>query len=47
MPSLFYRVEGSCDACVVAERLNGEGFIVTVYVTDAIEEGEQLWPTSV
>jgi hypothetical protein len=32
--------------CVVAKRLDEEGFIVTVYVTDSIKEREQVWPTS-
>lgn len=44
---LFYRVEGDYYLCVVAKRLNGEGFVVTAYVTDSIKEGEPLWPTSV
>ncbi len=43
---LFYRAEGDYYLCVVAKRLNGEGFIVTAYVTDTIKEGEELWPTS-
>ena len=32
--------------CVVAKRLDEEGYIVTVYVTDSIKEGEHVWPTS-
>ncbi|MGF1519114.1 MAG: hypothetical protein ACFCVB_15125 [Nodosilinea sp.] len=28
---------------VVARRLNGEGFLITAYQTDAIKEGTQLW----
>ena len=27
----------------VARRLNGEGFLITAYQTDAIKEGELLW----
>jgi hypothetical protein len=27
----------------VARRLNGEGFLITAYQTDAIKEGEPLW----
>ena len=27
----------------VAKRLNGEGFLITAYPTDAIKEGEQIW----
>lgn len=30
--------------CAVAKRLNGNGFLVTTYVTDAIKEGIQVWP---
>jgi hypothetical protein len=28
----------------VARRLNGEGFLITAYQTDAIKEGVLLWP---
>jgi hypothetical protein len=28
----------------VARRLNGEGFLITAYQTDAIKEGVMLWP---
>lgn len=27
----------------VAKRLNGEGFLITAYQTDAIKEGELIW----
>lgn len=27
----------------VARRLNGEGFLITAYQTDAIKEGESIW----
>lgn len=27
----------------VARRLNGDGFLITAYQTDAIKEGEMLW----
>ena len=30
--------------CAVAKRLNGAGFLITAYPTDAIKEGEQIWP---
>ena len=43
---LFYRRDGVYHLCVVAKRLDEEGFIVTVYVTDSIKEGEQVWPVS-
>ena len=29
--------------CVLAKRINGEGFIVTAYPADAIKEGEIVW----
>jgi len=44
---LFYLPEGDYYLCVVAKRLNAEGFVITAYITDTIKEGEQLWPTSV
>ena len=43
---LFYRTEGVYYMCAVVKRLNGEGFLITAYVTDTIKEGEHLWPTS-
>ena len=41
---LFYRLErpGRC-LCVVVKRLDGEGFIITAYPTDAIKTGEPVW----
>ena len=29
---------------VAARRLNGDGFLITAYQTDAIKEGESIWP---
>ena len=29
--------------CAVAKRINGQGFLVTAYPTDAIKEGECIW----
>jgi len=29
---------------VVSKRRNGDGFLITTYVTDAIKEGVQIWP---
>ena len=41
---LFYRVERHGRwLCAVAKKLNGDGFIITVYPTDAIKEGETVW----
>ena len=30
--------------CAVAKRLNGDGFLITTYPTDAIKVGIRLWP---
>jgi hypothetical protein len=43
---LFYRTERAGRwVCAVAKRLDGEGFLITAYPTDAIKEGERVWPT--
>jgi hypothetical protein len=42
---LFYRLERERRwVCAVARRLNGDGFLITAYPTDAIKEGDQVWP---
>ena len=43
---LFYRRSASYHLCVVVKRLDGQGFVVTCYITDAIKEGTAVWPTS-
>ena len=41
---LFYRAERPGRwLCVVAKRLNGDGFVITAYPTDAIKIGESVW----
>lgn len=41
---LFYRLQREKRwICAVARRLNGEGFLITTYPTDAIKEGEIVW----
>ena len=30
--------------CAVAKQLDGGGFLITAYPTDAIKEGERIWP---
>ena len=41
---LFYRAKSTGRwVCAVAKRLNDEGFLITIYPTDAIKEGEQVW----
>ncbi len=42
---LFYKSEGTKRwVCAVTKRLDGDGFLITTYPTDAIKEGERLWP---
>ena len=42
---LFYKPERLGRwVCAVAKRLEGEGFLITAYPTDAIKEGEVVWP---
>jgi hypothetical protein len=42
---LFYsRQDQHRWVCAVAKRLNGEGFLITAYPTDAIKEGVRIWP---
>lgn len=42
---LFYSLESKWRwVCVVIKRLNGEGFLITTYLTDAIKEGVRIWP---
>jgi len=42
---LFYKTQRpERRICVVVKKLNGEGFIITTYPTDAIKEGEKIWP---
>ncbi|MBI4327293.1 MAG: hypothetical protein HY674_18825 [Chloroflexi bacterium] len=40
---LFYRATDKRWAVAVARRLNGDGFLITAYQTDAIKEGETIW----
>jgi hypothetical protein len=42
---LFYKPERMGRwVCAVAKQLNGNGFLITAYPTDAIKEGELVWP---
>ena len=42
---LFYSVERlGRRICAVAKRLNGVGFLITTYITEAVKEGERVWP---
>jgi len=41
---LFYKLQQEKRwICAVARRLNGDGFLITTYPTDAIKEGEIIW----
>jgi len=44
---LFYASDPPYYLVVVAKRLNGEGFIITRYLSDKVKEGELVWPISV
>ena len=42
---LFYKSERVGRwVCAVTKRLDGDGFLITAYPTDAVKEGEQIWP---
>jgi hypothetical protein len=42
---LFYKPERIGRwVCAVAKQFNGDGFLITAYPTDAIKEGELIWP---
>jgi hypothetical protein len=41
---LFYREGARHWVVAVAKRADDTGFLVTAYQTDAIKEGEPLWP---
>jgi hypothetical protein len=42
---LFYKAENDKRwVCAVTKRLTGDGFLITTYLTDAIKEGERIWP---
>lgn len=40
---LYYKKMAKRFVCVVVRHLNGEGFIISAYPTDAIKEGEVKW----
>jgi len=41
---IFYRKRDQNFLCVVVKILDGEGFIITIYPTDKIKKGENIWP---
>lgn len=40
---LYYKEYLKNYLCVVARHENGKGFIITVYITNQIKEGRQIW----
>ena len=40
---LYYKKFGKLFVCVVCRHLNGEGFIITCYLTNKVKEGRQAW----
>lgn len=43
---LFYRTRHPGRwVCAVARQEDGSGFLITKYPTDAIKEGERIWPS--
>jgi hypothetical protein len=40
---LYYLAYEKYYICVIVRRLNGDGFIITAYITDRIKEGESIW----
>ena len=41
---LFYKLESPKRwICAVVKRLNGDGFLITTFPTDAIKEGQLIW----
>jgi len=43
---LYYKSTGNRYICVACKHLNGEGFIITTYITDRLKEGEEIWRKS-
>ena len=40
---LYYRKFQNLFVCVVCKHLNGDGFIITCYLTNKVKEGRQIW----
>jgi hypothetical protein len=40
---LYYRRSGPYFLCVVCRHTNGEGFVITIYLTDRLKEGHEVW----
>ena len=42
---MFYKSERERRwVCAVARRLNGDGFLIITYPTDAVKQGVKIWP---
>ena len=42
---LFYKTQRKGRwVCAVSKKVNGSGFLITAYPTDAIKAGERIWP---
>ena len=42
---LYYAPRGKYFLCVVCRHLNGDGFIITAYLSDRIKKGETVYET--
>ena len=42
---LYYAPHGKYFLCVVCRHLNGDGFIITAYLTDRIKKGDTVYET--
>ena len=40
---LYYKKYLKTYLCVVVKHENGNGFVITVYITNKIKEGKQIW----
>lgn len=40
---MYYKNVKDHFLCVVVRHLNGDGYIITAYITDKIKEGELVW----
>jgi len=40
---LYYRKYEEHFVCVLVKHLNGEGFIITAYLSDNVKKGDTIW----
>lgn len=43
---LYYRSIDKMYFCVACKHLNGDGYIITTYLTDRVKEGNEIWKKS-